>query len=125
MCYLLKLKIHTNTKNKKMIELQNNEIPIPGTNPAAGMIKDTLDYRGATQVDVAKAMRISPSVLCDILKGRKGVSADFALRFERCLGISAQWLLDLQNQYDFSKAYHGKIKKIEEEVVVLDFKEAS
>ena len=110
---------------KKMIELQKNEIPIPGTNPAAGMIKDTLDYHGATQVDVAKAMRISPSVLCDILKGRKGVSADFALRFERCLGISAQWLLDLQNQHDFSKAYHGKIKKIKEEVIVLDFKEAS
>ncbi len=125
MCCLFKLKIHTNTENKKMIELQKNEIPVPGANPAAGMIKDTLDYHGATQVEVAKAMRISPSVLCDILKGRKGVSADFALRFERCLGISAQWLLDLQNQHDFSKAYHGKIEKIEREVTVLDYKEAS
>jgi len=108
-----------------MIKLHKNEIPIPGANPAAGMIKDTLDYHGATQVEVAKAMRVSPSVLCDILKGRKGVSADFALRFEKCMGVSAQWLLDLQNQYDFSKAYHGKIEKIEEEVSVLVLKEAS
>jgi len=71
---------------EKMIELQNNEIPIPGTNPATGMIKDTLDYHGATQVEEVAFLCICPSVLCDILKGRKGVSADFALRFERCLG---------------------------------------
>ena len=102
-----------------MIELQKNEIPKPGTNPAAGMIRDTLEHHGLTQLEVAKAMKIGPSVVCDILKGRKGVSADFALRFERCLGISAQWLLDLQSQHDFSKAYYAKKALIEREVDVL------
>ena len=103
-----------------MIELQKNEIPKPGANPAAGMIRDTLEHRGLSQAEVAKAMRISASVLCDILKGRKGVSADFALRFERCLGISARWLLDLQSHHDFCKAYHAKKTIIENEVVVFE-----
>jgi hypothetical protein len=73
--------------------------------------------------DIIRFGEIRVFVYCqrrDILKGRKGVSADFALRFERCLGISAQWLLDLQSQYDFSKAYHTKKALIEKEVDVLD-----
>jgi len=56
----------------------------------------------------ARNMAIPRSRLSDISAGRKGVSADTALRFERCLGISVVLLIRLQAEYDLSKAVAEK-----------------
>ncbi len=55
----------------------------------------------------------------DIINGRKGVSVDFALRFEQCLGVSAQWLLRLQSFHDYCVAYHSKREAIAKDVRIL------
>lgn len=62
-------------------------------------------------------MAIPRSRLSDIFNGRKGVSADTALRFERYLGISAGLLMRLQSEYDLSKAVSDKGPQIEQEVI--------
>jgi addiction module HigA family antidote len=59
------------------------------TNPAAGLIHDELEAREIPAAKAARDMAIPRSRLSDIFAGRKGVSADTALRFERYLGISA------------------------------------
>lgn len=61
-------------------------------------------------------MSIPRSRLSDIFAGRKGVSADTALRFERYLGISAGLLIRLQAEYDLSKAIADKGLQIEREI---------
>jgi addiction module HigA family antidote len=38
----------------------------------------------------------------DILNGRRGITADTALRLSRYFGNSAQFWLDLQSQYDIA-----------------------
>ena len=47
--------------------------------------------------------------------GRRGISADTALRFERAFGVSAQFWLNLQQQYDLIKASQraGDLDKIQ------------
>lgn len=92
-------------------------LPKLKSNPAAGLIADTLEHEALTAAEASRAMRIPRSRLCDIFAGRKGVSADTALRLERYLGISATLLIRLQADYDLSQAAYGKGKAIRREVM--------
>lgn len=87
------------------------------TNPAAGLIHDELEAREVPAAGAARDMAIPRSRLSDIFNGRKGVSAETALRFERYLGISAGLLIRLQSEYDLSKAVADKGPRIQREVL--------
>lgn len=78
------------------------------SNPAAGLIDDALGFHGLTQAQASRAMKIPRSRLTDVFAGRKGVSADTALRVERYLGIPASLLLRLQTDFDLSQAIEEK-----------------
>lgn len=78
------------------------------TNPAAGLIRDELEARGITASRAAGDMHIPRSRLSDLFAGRKGMSADTALRVERYLGVSASLLMRLQSDFDLSKASREK-----------------
>ena len=86
------------------------------TNPAGGLIHDELEARGISAAKAARDMVIPRSRLSDISAGRKGVSADTALRLERYLGISASLLIRLQAEYDLSKAAADKGPQIQLEI---------
>jgi len=83
------------------------------------LISDTLAHHGLTQAAAAKAMRISPGVICDVIKGRKPVSTELALRLEHCLGLSADFILKVQAHFHYCVAYHAKSSLIAAEVKVL------
>lgn len=95
------------------------EIPNPLGNPVAGLIRDTLAHHGLTQVAAARAMQISPGLICDVIKDRKPVSTELALRLERCLGLSADFILKVQAHFQYCVAYHTKSSAIAAEVKVL------
>jgi len=94
-------------------------VPNPTSNPVAGLVSDTLAHYGLSQAAAAKAMNVSPGVICDVIKGRKAVSTDLALRIERCLGISADFILRSQAHYHYCVAFHSKSPRIEREVTPL------
>ena len=94
-------------------------VPKPLSNPAAGLIRDTLEHHGVTQIDAANAMKVSKSQLSDVIRQKKGVSASLALRFQFCFGIPAELLIRLQADYDFQTAYHTKKTEIAAEVTRL------
>ena len=78
------------------------------------MIKEDFlaDY-GITQYALAKALHIPHSRVTDIVKGRRGITADTALRLSRYFGNSAEFWLNLQAEYDLRMA---DSKRIEAEV---------
>jgi addiction module HigA family antidote len=78
------------------------------------MIKEDFlaDY-GLTQYALAKALHIPHSRVTDIIKGRRGITADTALRLSRYFGNSAEFWLNLQTEYDLRMA---DAKRIEAEV---------
>lgn len=91
--------------NTKMIA--NNLQPSLPIHPGE-MIKDEIEYRGITQRKLAAQMGVSPTLLNEILKGKRRVSTECALLFEAALGIDAQvWILQ-QMQYDMQVAKSDK-----------------
>lgn len=81
------------------------------------MIKaDWLADYGLTQYALATALRIPHSRLTEIIKGRRSITADTALRLARFYGNTAQFWLNLQARYDLEVA---DAAKIEAEVVPL------
>lgn len=90
------------------------------TNPAAGLLQDELEVREIAAAKAARDMSIPRSRLSDIFAGRKGVSADTALRFQRYLGIPAELLVKLQAEFDLSRALDEKGAAIQRQVKPVD-----
>ena len=65
---------------------------------------------------LAKALGVTAARLNDIVRGRRGVTADTALRLARYLGTSAEFWLGLQLEYDLRVARNAKQKDIERAV---------
>jgi addiction module HigA family antidote len=90
---LLKIEdTHTKLITTNIMNREINKVPRCSSKPACGLVADTIEHYGLSQAEVARAMKVSPGLLSDIVKGKKGLSAEFALRFEKCLGVSAEWL---------------------------------
>lgn len=95
------------------------KIPRPGLNPAAGVIEETLEYHKITQSRACVAMKVNPSYLNEVIKNKKRMSAELAIRFQHCFGVPADYLIRLQATHDFQKTYYSKDSEIIEEVEVL------
>ncbi len=72
------------------------------------MIKDEIEYRGLSQRKLAAQMGISPTILNEILNGKRAVSTEYALLFEAALGIDADIWLRLQADYNMQVAKSNK-----------------
>lgn len=66
--------------------------------------EDWLADYGLTQYALANALRIPHSRLTEIIKGRRGITADTALRLARFYGNSAEFWLALQADYELRMA---------------------
>ena len=62
---------------------------------------------------LAKALAVDATRLNDIVRGRRGITADTALRLSRYLGTSAKFWLNLHSDYDLRVARQAKQKEIE------------
>ena len=49
---------------------------------------------------LARDLGVTQNRISDILRGRRGVTADTALRLERAFGVPAEFWLNLQQQHD-------------------------
>jgi addiction module HigA family antidote len=65
---------------------------------------------------LAMELRAPASRINDIVRERRAVTPDTALRLARCFGTTAQFWLNLQSSYDLKQAEHDVGKRINEEV---------
>lgn len=79
--------------------IANNLTPSNIIHPGE-MIKDEIEYRGISQKALAEEIGISPSVLNEVLNGKRAVSTEYALLLEAALGIEADLWLRLQSDYN-------------------------
>lgn len=92
----------------------NTIIPFKATHPGT-LIKDELEVRDdITQKDLAILLGVKPSFLNEIIKGKRPVTADIAILLEKTLGISADYWMKFQSQYeiDMAKIKEKNINKI-------------
>ena len=102
--------------NQAAIPRDPLKVPKPLSNPAAALIRDTIVHHDVTQVEAAEAMKISQAQLSDVIRQKKGVSANLALRVQFCFGVPGDLLIRLQGQFDFQKAFHAKNRDLQMEV---------
>ena len=72
----------------------------PPTHPGEVLLEEYLKPAELTQVEAARRMGIPLNRLNEIIRGRRGVSADTALRLARLLDTSAELWLGLQSDWD-------------------------
>ena len=72
----------------------------PPTHPGEMLLEEFLKPRGLSQTDAAARMGIPLNRLNEIVRGKRGVTADTALRLAKLLGTDALSWMNLQNTWD-------------------------
>ena len=102
-----KLRFRTTTKTgsrrgKSSEPLETRRLPAkrPPTHPGEMLLEEFLKPLGISQSAFAERLGISFPRLNEIVRGKRGVTADTALRLARVLGMSADFWLGLQQDWD-------------------------
>ncbi|SPD73038.1 conserved hypothetical protein [uncultured Desulfobacterium sp.] len=96
-------------KQKKMNPVHPGEI----------LQKEFLEPMGLSQNKLALALHVPARRINEIVLGKRGITADTALRLARYFGMSAQFWLGLQMDYELDVAEDDMESKIDEEVTPL------
>lgn len=83
--------------------IANNLTPFEPTHPGS-LIRDELEERNMTQAKLAQQIGISPSLLNEVINGKRAVNTELALLLEAALGIAAHIWLDMQLDYNMQVA---------------------
>ncbi len=83
---------------------------IPVSTPGQILLNQFLEPAGITQYKLAQAAGIPASRLTDIIKGRRGISADTAIRLSKVIGMTVKFWLDLQQDYEVRMAERANAK---------------
>ncbi len=65
---------------------------------------------------LATDIRVSVTRISEILRGRRAITTDTALRLARYFGTSSQFWLNLQRDYELEVAEDGLLQRIEHDV---------
>ena len=68
--------------------------------PGITLREDFMEPYDLSASRLARDLGVPQNRISDILRGRRGVTADTALRLERAFGVSAEIWLNLQQQRD-------------------------
>jgi addiction module HigA family antidote len=77
---------------------------IPPVHPGEFLKAEFLDELGLSVAALARAIGVPRTRLNDIVLGRRGVTADTAMRLGRYFGMSAQFWMNLQAHYELETA---------------------
>jgi antitoxin HigA-1 len=73
-------------------------------------ISDELEFLGMSASELAKNLGIPTNRVTEIIRGRRGITADTALRLGRWFGTSPEFWMNLQKSYELrlAEAEHGE-----------------
>ena len=77
------------------------------------VLKDELDEVGLTQSALAKHIGVLPKTINEICRGKRGISAEMAMKLSKALGGSPQFWLNLQSNWEISKLDESVFEGIE------------
>jgi len=106
----MRSKSQTITKGAVNRRLPRNR---PPTHPGEMLFEQFVKPLDMTQTELARRLGVSYPRLNEIIKGRRSVTPDTALRLSRVLGMSADFWLGLQQDWDLWHAMNSpEAKKI-------------
>ncbi|MBL7005589.1 MAG: HigA family addiction module antidote protein [Spirochaetia bacterium] len=74
--------------------------PIELSTPGEVLKEEFLDPMGITSYALAKSIFVDPPRIAAIIKGKRKITADTALRFSKFFGNSAEFWMNMQSRYE-------------------------
>lgn len=87
-----------------MIRIPTHRAP---THPGEILLHDFLEPLEMTQVELAKRIKVPVQRVNELVRGKRGMTPDTALRLEAALGMSAQAWLNAQLACDLYAQIHS------------------
>jgi|SRR5437588_8922940 len=87
-----------------MVSVPTNRAP---THPGEMLLEEFLRPMNLTQTELATRIGVPLNRVNEIIKGKRGITADTALRLGRLFGMDAQFWLNLQTLWDLYHAAHS------------------
>ena len=84
----------------KMLVTRRLPTKRPPTHPGEMLLEEFLKPLGISQSAFAARLRIPAAHLNEIIRAKRGVTPDVALRLAQVLGVSADFWLGLQQDWD-------------------------
>ncbi|SIQ20690.1 HigA family addiction module antitoxin [Aquipseudomonas alcaligenes] len=84
--------------------------------PGEVLREEFLEPLGITPAALARALHVSAPTINDIVRERRGITADTAIRLGRYFDTSAQFWMNLQTEYALATTYAEAGEEIEHEV---------
>ena len=77
---------------------------LPNVHPGEILLEEFLKPMDISQNRLARAMRVPPRRINEIVHGKRSITADTALRLSHALGTTEQFWMGLQAEYDLEEA---------------------
>lgn len=87
--------------------------------PGKVLREEFLEPLGITPAALARALHVSAPTINDIVRERRGITADTAIRLGRYFDTSAQFWMNLHTEYALATAYAETGEEIEHEIEPL------
>jgi addiction module HigA family antidote len=97
---------------------------IPPIHPVEILLEDFLEPMGISQYKLSKDISVPPRRINEIVRGKRSISADTALRLSRYFGLSERFWLNLQSRYDLEVEKDKLDVRLVKEVQVLTLQHA-
>lgn len=68
------------------------------------ILKDELEEIGISAAELARQLRVPVNRMSEVMRGRRNITADTALRLGKWFGSSAVFWMNLQKNYELRKA---------------------
>ena len=88
-----------------------NKIHFTPIHPGA-VLQDEIEEVGLTQSALAKRIGVLPKTINEICRGKRGISAEMAMKLSKALGGSPQFWLNLQNNWELSQLNETSFQSI-------------
>lgn len=101
---------------KSSITIETSELTmktLPNIHPGEVLLGEFLTPMGISQNALARAAGVPPRRINEIVLGKRGVTADTAVRLAAALGTSERFWLGLQADFDLEEAHRALGKAVE------------
>lgn len=88
----------------------------PPIHPGEILVTEFLEPMGISQYRLAMNIGVTPRRINEIVHGRRGITADTALRLGRFFNMEAPFWMNLQSHYDMEVALEALEDRLDKEV---------
>lgn len=87
---------------------------LPNIHPGEVLLEEFLNPMGISQNKIARQIDVSPRRINEIVHGKRAITADTSLRLAKYFGVTEQFWMGLQTDYDLEEARRDLGKKLDQ-----------